>query len=68
MGCRPWGRTELDTTEATEQQQQQTTGIDEDCVGGLSLKERKLPPAERKPPLQGAYASPTVIAKYVASR
>ena len=23
-GCRPWGRTELDTTEATEQQQQQT--------------------------------------------
>ena len=24
VGCRPWGRTELDTTEATQQQQQQT--------------------------------------------
>ena len=23
MGCRLWGRTELDTTEATQQQQQQ---------------------------------------------
>ena len=23
VGCRPWGRTESDTTEATEQQQQQ---------------------------------------------
>ena len=23
VGCRPWGRTELDTTEATSQQQQQ---------------------------------------------
>ena len=25
MGCRLWGRTELDTTEATQQQQQQQT-------------------------------------------
>ena len=26
MGCRLWGRTELDTTEATQQQQQQQHG------------------------------------------
>ena len=25
MGCSPWGRTELDTTEATQQQQQQSS-------------------------------------------
>ena len=27
MGCRPWGRTESDTTDATQQQQQQQVFI-----------------------------------------
>ena len=28
VGCRLWGRTESDTTEATQQQQQQSHGAD----------------------------------------
>ena len=28
VGCRPWGRTESDTTEATSQQQQQQPGVE----------------------------------------
>ena len=34
MGCRPWGRTESDTTEVTQQQQQQ-------AVGKLKIKKSK---------------------------
>ena len=44
MGCRLWGRTESDTTEATQQQQQQTTiraviESDENPHRGLGLEE-----------------------------
>ena len=47
MGCRLWGRTESDTTEATYQQQQtlgegtwrlQQSGQNEDVTGILNLK------------------------------
>ena len=34
MGCRLWGRTESDTTEATQQQQQQQQGR---SIVGLSV-------------------------------
>ena len=47
MGCRLWGRTESDTTEATQQQQQQqqepltdiARGEFHDCVRHLVVKE-----------------------------
>ena len=43
MGCRLWGRTESDTTEATQQQQEPLTDIARggfhDCVRHLVVKE-----------------------------
>ena len=38
MGCRLWGRTESDTTEATQQQQQYKEISPEDSLEGLMLK------------------------------
>ena len=41
VGCRPWGRTELDTTELTEQQQQQ---FSIDFNPGYATKSPNRPP------------------------
>ena len=38
MGCRLWGRTESDRTEATQQQQQYKEISPEDSLEGLMLK------------------------------
>ena len=42
MGCRLWGQTESDTTEATEQQQQQNTFSDKENAWGQVVTENKV--------------------------
>ena len=52
VGCRLWGRTELDTTEVTQQQQQQKQDITEEASSGI-----KVPP----PTGQGPLSSPEAV-------
>ena len=58
VGCRLWGRTESDTTEATQQQQQQqqqepltdiARGGFHDCVRHLGVKENMASSSEKQP-------------------